>query len=112
MWRAPEPPRIVMSSAMRAPIGAKIRLVRRRRFRAWRGPHDPASRGLRQGQAHAETADLGSAKLEPAAIGVGKVGHDRMAEAGARLGLVQPASADDGLAQLRLREARSIVFDP
>src|SRR4029453_1179756 len=76
------------TSAMRAPIGAKIRLVRRRYFRAWRGPHAAALGGLRQGQANAEAADFGPAKLEPSAVGVSKVGHDRMAEARAGLGFV------------------------
>ena len=50
-------------------------------------------------------------QLELAAVGVGEVGDDGMAEAGAGLGLVEPAAADDGLGHLLGRQARAVVVD-
>src|SRR5690242_13926962 len=66
----------------------------------------------RKRQPGAEAADLGTAKFEPTAVGVGEVRDDRMPEPGAWLGLVQPASANDGFAQLLFGEARPVVLDP
>src|SRR5215471_7239432 len=68
---------------------------------------------LRPGQREfrAQAADRRGAEREAAAIETGKLDHDRKPEAGARLGLIEPAAAAGHLLALLRRKPRSVVVD-
>src|ERR1700736_2448461 len=64
-----------------------------------------------QHQLRPQAADGCGAELELAAIETGELDHDRQAEPGARLCVVQPPPAARDLLALRGRESRTVVVD-